>query len=171
MSDWCILRTSCRKTLELAESLCAGGFNAWTPIERVRVSKKRGKVNAPFMPSWVFARSEHLLDLLGLADMPRKQQPDFSVFHYRDLIPLIRDGALDSLRQHERASDERYRIDERKATVQKFTSGESVKISEGAFAGMSGTIKRSGGKYSLVLFGPVEIEVANFWLHPLEEAA
>ena len=103
-----------------------------------------------------------------MADAPSKRCPDFSLFREHGLpgYPLLDDQVLEPLRAYERIEDERDRLEERKSTVRTFGKGAPVKCTEGAYAGMSGIVKRPGGKFTLVLFPGRAVEVKNFWLHP-----
>lgn len=157
--DWCILRTSGRFTLRLAASLREDGFEVWTPVEtrKIRIPRAnvRRDVTLPLMPSYVFARSHHLIDLIQMAAMPFKPRRahgkpahvDFSVMHYHDTIPLIGDGQLQALRQLEAK-----RAPRKKA--QRFNSGVEVlvKMEGGSFAGMKGRVERSDETTTLVCF-------------------
>lgn len=156
--DWCILRTSGRSTLRLAQSLCEDGFEAWTPTEvrRIRIPRAniRRDVTLPLMPSYVFARAGHLVDLLQMAAMPFKPRRsarspahcDFSVMHYHDSIPLIADTQLNALRQIEAKRTPRPKAQ------RTFAAGVQVRVmvEGGSFAGMKGTVQRSGEGYSVV---------------------
>jgi transcription antitermination factor NusG len=157
---WCVLRTQGRHTLRLAASLGDDGFEVWTPIEtkRIRIPRAnvRRDVRLPLMPSYVFARANHLIDLIQMANMPFKPrrshgQPahvDFSVMHYHDTIPMIADGQLQALRQLEAKRTPR------KKAARTFSAGVhvSVKIEGGSFAGMKGRVQRSDHGHTLVLF-------------------
>lgn len=168
MSDWCILRCSGRNTLPLAESLGKAGFEVWTPSAIQRLPRKRAERPAPLLPSYVFARSGALEQLLELStpDGPLNQHPSFRVFHYLDRIPVIADRDLDALRQSEAR-----RVKRRQYAHRAYSRGDVVQINEGAFAGMSGIVQRSNGKYALVMFGRVPVNVATFLLHPGERKA
>jgi transcription antitermination factor NusG len=158
MADWCILRTSGRYTLRLAQSLGEDGFEVWTPTEarKIRIPRMnlRRDVTLPLMPSYVFARARHLVDLIQMASMPfkprraqgRPSHADFSVMHFHDTIPLIRDGHLQSLRQLEAKRTPR------KRAAQTFPQGMEVrvKVEGGSFAGMKGVVQRSDHGHSLV---------------------
>lgn len=157
MSDWIILRTSGRSTMRLAETLAEDGYEAWTPIEtrniRIPRANVRRTVKLPIMPSYVFARAAHLIDLIQLAAMkpkPRRQFPlpshaDFSVMHYHDRIPVIADHHLQSLR-----TIEAKRTPKQKAEPLPKGISVRVKIEGGSYAGMKGKIERSNEGWSLV---------------------
>ena len=112
---WCILRTSGARTLALAASLNDAGLEAWTPLrtfKRLRSGKSSridGKritveVDAPILPSFVFARIAHLLDLEHASRDPRSRHPAFSVFHHAGRIPVIADRDVAGLQEAERAA-------------------------------------------------------------------
>ena len=153
MSDWCILRTSGRNTLRLATSLRLAGIDAWTPRLRANDDKP-----APLMPSFVFARQAYLRRLLEMAATPGKLM-DFSVFHHRDMIPLVKDGELERLRQAERKT-----VTRRKQRT--FDRGDRVRVPNGSFGGMIGTVEHSDGKFTEVSFGgSMRVKIGTFILH------
>lgn len=164
--DWIILRTSSRNTLRLAAQLIKDGFDAWTPARtfRKRVPRKNEvyEITAPLLPSFAFARANHIHTLLALAEEPVKPHPDFSVFHYLNEIPMIADGELHPLRMIEDRDQRRLeaeRLSCRRRQVM-FKPGSNIRIAVGAFAGMLGTVEKDDGKFALVNFGlgkPVKI--------------
>lgn len=174
---WIILRTSGARTLRLRDSLEEDGFDVWTPtrVRTVRVPRAnfRRPVKFAVVPSFVFARRRHLYDLLELAAMPdkprrgaglRKPAHDpFSVFRHCDRIPVIRDEALESLRQaEERVTDKRPR---------RYGDGERVKILRGPFGGMIGRVEKSSRRKTVLCFGHnFRVEVDNFILGPEDVA-
>jgi transcription antitermination factor NusG len=157
--DWIILRTAGRSTLGLAETLNEDGYEAWTPVEtrniRIPRANVRRTVRLPIMPSYVFVRAEHLIDLIQLAAMkpkPRRRSlqpahPDFSVMHYHDRIPIIADNTLQSLRNIEAKRRPREK-------VAALAPGLSVRVKTegGSFAGMRGKVERSDEGNTLVCF-------------------
>lgn len=161
--DWCILRCSGAKTLKLAASLGASGFDVWTPVETLR--KREGKSRSrradilPVMPSYVFARAAHLVDLIEESALPYSEHPEFSVFHYHARIPLIADEALDPLRVAERRRQPF-------GKVARFTRGEMVRLMEGGFAGLTGVVELTRGQYTLVTFPgfPMPIKISTLLL-------
>lgn len=168
---WCILRTSGRFTLRLAESLAADGIEAWTPTvtRRVTVPRMNAKrdVVLPLLPGFVFARSRHLWSLVDRSEDPR-QSIGFSVFRHLERYPVIRDRQLDPLRNEERRSVPKDRM-------QVYSEGEEVlvlPIADGAasvFGGMSGSVLRSNEKKTLVLMGGSRrVEFFTFDLQPIE---
>lgn len=160
MDDWCILRVSGRHTLRLAESLRDDGFDAWTPKEELKIRIPRANVRRditlPLMPSYVFVRAAHLIDLIQMAAMPFKPRRsqgkpshvDFSVMRHHETIPLIGDLQLQALRQLEAKRTPRKRA----AKVFGANVQVRVKIEGGSFAGMTGTVRKSDHGHTLVCF-------------------
>ncbi len=110
---WCILRCSGSKTLSLARSLAAAGFDVWTPVKtfkRPRPSKRLDgrrhtvEVDAPILPTFIFARATDCTSLFELATKPASQHPAFSMFQHAGRIPLIGDREVGGLRLAERAA-------------------------------------------------------------------
>lgn len=155
-NSWCVLRTASRHTLQLAESLTADGYDAWTPTEvrMVRVPRKNVKreVRLPIMPSYVFARSHRLVDLIVLAGTPVKPRTDvgarvdFTVMRAFGEIPLVPDAHLTALRHIEFT-----RTPKRKA-ASTFIHGATVKVDGGSFGGMVGSVEQSDRGHTLVCF-------------------
>lgn len=178
MTSWIILRCSGRSTLPLARSLQADGYDVWTPSEMKRNRRPRKNAGepepAPIMPTFVFARSVHVVDLLELAEMPVKPRrgkglhepahDDFSVFHFNDRIPLVRDAALAPLRREEELANIRQRRELAKGKSDPFEEGQVIRIPEGAFSGLSGHVVESNGKFTLLCFGRMEVEFSTFIL-------
>jgi hypothetical protein len=165
---WCILRTSGRHTMRLAETLAKDGFDVWTPIETktVRVPRMnvRREIRLPIMPTYVFARATHLVDLLQLAAMPVKPRrgaglreaahSSFTVLHAFGRIPLVADRHLSELRKLEA---KRTPI---KRAAYSFERDASARVSGGAFGGLVGVVIRSTPKSTVLRFSggfPVEI--------------
>lgn len=172
-SFWCIIRTSGRHTLRLAQSLREDGFDVWTPIEtrNVRIPKANVKrtVELPIMPSYIFARAAHLIDLLQLAALdfkPRRSagQPahaGFSVMHSHDGIALVADAHLQRLRSLEA------KLTPLKKADRTFGFGVevNVRIEGGSFAGMKGTVRKSDNAYTLVCFDErLTVKIPTFLL-------
>lgn len=163
--DWIILRTSGRSTLRLAEKLSEAEYDVWTPALVRRVRKRRSdrivERAAAITPTFVFARADHLPELIALSQSRVKEQPDFSVMRYYGIYPKIADSALDALRQ------EQDRAARRKKALkpghgEPFNEGQSVDVKTGIAAGMSGIVQRSTSKATLVLFGKFELEFPTF---------
>jgi hypothetical protein len=150
-NDWCILRTSGRHTMSLAASLAADGYDVWTPIETRKVwipsANAKREVRQAIMPSYVFARVAHLVDLLQLAAMPVKPRrgagsmepahAGFSVLHAFQRIPLVADRHLAELRKLEA---KRTPV---KRAAYSFPRNASARVSKGVFGGLVGVVIRS----------------------------
>lgn len=161
--DWIVLRTAGSKTLKLADSLHAAGYDVWTPRETLnkRVPRRRARRSdvIPVMPSYVFARARHLLDLICESETPASQHPDFSVFQHNLRYPLIAEEALAPLR-----SFERKRIPVQQ--MPRFSRGEMVKLTEGGFAGLTGVVELTKGQFTMVTFPgfPMPIKISSLLL-------
>lgn len=167
--DWCILRTSGARTLPLASSLSAAGFDVWTPAEttsrRQPRSKTRVEREGPIMPTFVFARADRLEDLLQLLGQPLNPHPPFSVFRHGGRIPIIHDVEIGNLRDHEERARDRVRRAKRKGYRHEFAQGERVRVPEGSFAGMTGVVQDGDGKFAFVSFGgALRVKIATFLL-------
>jgi hypothetical protein len=181
MTDWCILRTSGRSTLGLAASLAKDGFEVWTPVEtgtkRVPRSNLRRAVVLPIMPSYVFARAGHLVELLELAAMPVKPRrgaglmdpahSGFSVLHAFGRIPLVADQHLDSLRRLEAKRTPT------KRAAYSFPRNAATRVKDGNFGGLLGVVVRSTEKKTVILLKgwsvPVEIPTILLEIDQLSE--
>lgn len=178
--SWIILRTSGTGTLQLAKALREAGMDAWSPVEiqnrRRPRSNDRFEREVAVMPSYVFANAEHLVELLQIASKPQQCYkrwdaelrrmvvqgiPHFSVFHHNNGIPLIADDGLNALRVVERRTAP-------KPVAPTFATGQAVKLSEGGFAGLSGTVQSSKGDFAMVAFAgyPIAIKISLLLLHP-----
>ncbi len=160
--SWCILRCSGQNTLPLVRSLALAGFDVWAPIERVtkrvpRANIKR-KVDVAMLPSYIFARARHVAELFALANDPVKDHRDFRVFRQRDRLALIADDTLAPLRLLER------KVKPREETT--LAAGTTVHLTDGGFAGLSGTVESSKGDYSMVRIPgfSMTIKIASFYL-------
>jgi transcription antitermination factor NusG len=157
---WCVLRCQGRSTLRLADSLAKDGYEVWSPREtrKIRIPRMnvRREVILPLLPSYVFAKAHHLVDLLGIAQMPAKPRPlgdksepahaDFSVMHCFGKLPLIADRDLNGLRMLE------VKLTPRKKADWSFKPGTEVKVEGGSFGGMIGNVQRSDNAHTLVCF-------------------
>jgi hypothetical protein len=182
MTDWCILRTKPSATLRLAASLAEDGILAWTPAEVRRNRRPRRNVQdpepCPIMPTFVFADALRLVDLLDLADMPVKPRrgqylhepahEDFSVFHHYDRIPVVAEAALFHLREEERGADARYQRTLARAMAktkgEPYDDGDEIRLPNGPFAGLSGQVVESDGKFTLICFGRTRVKISTFIL-------
>ena len=187
---WCILRTSGPKTLELATSLSAAGFEAWTPRRTTKQPKRGVKVRrgmrrplvevaAPILPTFVFVRAFHLVELAQAAKDPARPHPHFSIFHFAGRVPLVGDRDVVGLQEEERRAAEllerlrecetrEQRRLERVAAMQSerarrkalrtvradFEPGQQVIVRDSSsMAGMTGVIQSSTGVAAKVSFG------------------
>lgn len=155
LGSWCILRTGNLDTLPVHEALKKMGFAVWTPIERRigRMPRTRKEYDRTYalMPTYVFAPSDRLDDLLALSVVPSINCPPFTIFRHGGGFPLIANLELDSLRSEEdrrRSIFERHKNKGRKAPV--FEPGLEIKLSEAGFEGLFGTVVESKGSYTLV---------------------
>lgn len=156
--DWCILRTAGRETMRLAKTLAEDGFDVWTPIEtrtmRVPRANIKREVRLPIMPSYVFARADHLIDLIELAAMPvkprrgdRMREPahaSFSVLHCFGRIPLIAERHLTELRKIE------IKRTPLKKAERSLPIGIGVRINGGAARGLKGIVDKSNRGHTVV---------------------
>jgi hypothetical protein len=183
---WCILRTSGAKTLPLAESLTKAGFDVWTPKRTFRRALRVGRKNerkveidAPILPTFVFASAHDLHSLAVAASAEDSPHPSFSIFRYLGRIPLVGHASVVGLRDAERAAteaiqmerDEDVRREARRVRIamlkteqarrkalrserRNFSEGASVTVAEmPALTGMTGVVLESDGKSALVWFG------------------
>ena len=165
-NDWFILRTAGRSTLLLAKSLGEDGFEVWTPARTQRVLVKQTKVTkevrVPMLASFVFARAEHLHDLIALSKLqlkPRRvvhpikrdelNEPryhrDFTVFRAFGQIPFVTDAALEPMRTKELEQVPR-------SNAPQFDRGARVRAHGSAFEGLKGKVERCRDGYALVIF-------------------
>jgi hypothetical protein len=164
---WCILRTNGARTLALAASLNGAGIEAWTPqvMKRrkhlgKRVAPAHVERPAPLLPTFVFARAEHLEVLKVCAKALSNPHPAFSVFRYNGRFPAVSDQTIEGLRTAERRAVPKQR-------QRTFPKGAQVKPSEGAYAGLTGIVRESDGRYTLVAFGSwMDVKIDTFLLSP-----
>ena len=177
MTDWCILRCSNCKTLELSASLVDAGYEAWSPAEtvsrRARRGNKREDVRKPLIASFVFAKADRMDDLLALSHSPTlnyqvwdteqrrmvtRGHPYFRVSHLR----LIPDTQLSNLR-----AVERKRRPKGKSIA--FEPGVVVRITEGGFEGLVGVVEECRGDYATVTLDDwsAPAKIATWLLHAL----
>jgi len=166
---WCILRTSPGRTLSLADSLAGAGFEVWTPRQMTVRKRPRSTIRIeremPIAPTFIFAKSSHLSELAALRSRPVNPHPPFSIFRHAGRIPLIADAEVEGLRREE----ERLHVRSRRSKRRAYVLGQRVRLTEGAFAGMSGVVERATGKYVLVAFGGnFEMEIGSWLLSPDE---
>lgn len=184
MDRWCIIRTAGSATLALAETLSDVGYDVWTPVEtidrRARRTEKREQVKAAMLPSFLFAKSDKLAALVALSRSPSLQyrvwdseerrmvtkgHPAFTVYSRNGQHPLVNDWELDALR-----TIERRRRPKGKATP--FKDGARVKLTEGGFAGLYGTVQSMRGGFATVVIGDwkIPVQIAADLLTALDES-
>ena len=147
--DWLVLRTSGRATLRLASSLTREGIDAWSPSMVTARRRPRGrgtlKRTVPILPSFVFARAQHLEQLHGLIERPCGHVR-FSIFRDFDHRPrLLADHALEPLRTS--AFEETAKTQRRT-----FRPGQRVRVAHGIAEGMIGTVEKSDRRFTRVNF-------------------
>ncbi|WP_156340214.1 transcription termination/antitermination protein NusG [Sphingomonas sp. Leaf17] len=162
--DWCILRTGASRTLALAASLSAAGFDVWTPTEtrsrRKGRSRERVDYAAPIMPTFVFARAAHVADLAAVASLPFTAHPGFSIFRHLGRVPLVSEAEVAGARRIEDRCKRAAVMGQRRT----FAIGQSVRVTEGAATGLIGEVVADGdGKYILVAFDRVTLKIGA-WL-------
>ena len=182
--SWCVVRTQASQTLALAASLKEVGFAVWTPTEtqqrRARRHHPAQDIVLPLMPGVVFADWDRLDELitLGRSAMPYlhwdaalRRHVSKGMQHFRILQMA---GATDTMR-YARVSDRqlaglrqaeaRGQVAVKRRTLRK---GAAVRLSEGAFEGLRGTVESVKGQFAHVRFDtwPVVVQVA---LHLVQE--
>ena len=155
LGSWFILRCASADTLKVAGQLEKRGFDVWTPVERKhgRRPRTRAEYDKTFalMPSYVFANMHHLAELQGMADLPSADTPRFTLFRYAGGVPLIADDQLGALRAEEGRLQAVYARHVAKGKRgPRFTGGEIVRLQEGGFAGLEGTVIEQQGQFTLV---------------------
>lgn len=181
--DWCILRCSSCKTLELAASLNEAGYEAWSPVTReiIRPSDQRTReeIAIPLMAGYVFAPTQHLPALLALWHSPSLQfrvwdsekrrmvvkgHPTFRVFRSGN-HQQVPDHELEPLRRLERKPRP-------KRVERTFSVGDKVRTDDAGFAGLNGTVIAIRGKKVQVSFGNwLSPEMPAWALRPIDDGA
>lgn len=178
-TDWCIARTQAGQTLGLARGLADAGYRSWTPSEvivrRARRAIPRKEVTVPLMPGIVFVDYARLAELLALARSNMNYQtwdseqqrmvsrglPYFRILRVDDRYPRIRDTELSGVR----LAEAKGMVQARRKTLK---AGAAVRLSEGPFEGLTGTVQSVKGTFAQVRFAswPIEVTIA---LHLLVE--
>lgn len=156
---WCVLRTGGQRTLALTQSLTDARLAAWTPVAKVRrrLSRKAKRVHydAPFTPTYVFVREEHLAELNRCLSLPVNPHPPFSIYRPNGSTAYIADRELGPLRAMEERSrhlaEKRQAADER-GTAEPYAAGDAVKL-DGAFAGLPIKVASSDRRWTEVVVG------------------
>jgi hypothetical protein len=195
---WCILRSGGSKTLPLVRALNNSGIGAWTPTMTMRRRRPRSndtlEIAAPIVPTFAFAPSEDIEQLLIIRSSRFSTHPPFSIMGSGDRIALVREGQLHQLREEEESAASRYAIllqveadqldrkeraallrtekARRKALRAQYRDdiaiGSSVTV-EGVspFTGMAGAVLSGDGKVFRVAFGgSLDIKIEAWQLVP-----
>lgn len=172
-SSWCVVRTESRQTLVLAKALQDAGFAAWTPVQTVTRRARRQHpaqdVVLPLMPGLVFADWDRLAELIAMPylqwDPETRKHVQRGFGHFRILqlagdraamrYARVSDRDLAGLRQ----AEARAQVAVKRRTLRK---GAAVRLSEGAYEGLRGTVEGVKGAFAEVRFGdwPVAVKVA-----------
>lgn len=166
MSDWIILRTSSRSTLRLAKQLTDIGIEAWSPskVRNGKIPHRRARLplREPILASFVFARAANANRLIGL-ELFNHSLPSFSLFRHDNRVPLVADRELETLRTVEARED---MLAKRRARKQwRPDLGQTVRVSDGAAAGLEGTVESLKGGFAVVSFGgKLSMKIAAFLL-------
>ena len=153
--DWCILRCSGCKTLELAASLNETGFEAWAPVEtivrRARQGAKPEPVQLPLTASYVFAPAARMLELLALSRSPAlnyrvwdpekrrmvtRGHPYFRMHREFGELAIAPDAQLAALRKREGRTAP-------KPDAEPLVRGTRVRLREAGFEGLWATVEDS----------------------------
>ena len=186
MQRWCIQRTAGPRTLPLAASLIAAGFDAWAPQMTIRRRRPRSKtmteLQAAILPTFVFLSANGLDDLRRLVAMSPAAVPPFSVMSHAGRVPLISEWQMSALRaEEERAAtahkmivDREARLAERnerqrqrailRASAPTFEAGAKVRVTQPAFAGMTGIVERGQGTAAIVNLGGSISITSGAWI-------
>lgn len=153
LGAWFILRMASSDTLKVAEFLNGQGLTIWTPTYRKAGRMPRTRVEFdkefPLMPSYAFAHVDALGELSRWR--PRTGEPRFSLFRLHGGFPLVDDAQLTQLRNEEARLNAIYDRQKRKGVKgPAFGKGSSVKLPQGGFAGLTGTVEEQSGGYTVV---------------------
>ena len=187
---WCILRTSGSRTLMLANSLAAAGFDVWTPRETVEWrrprSNERLEREVPIMPSFVFVRSRELPDLVRLLSLPVSPHPQFSIFQFAGRVPMLSDASMQAVKKVEadlaealankraaaqRRADIEAQKQARKVKRDLAIGGAATVAAHAAFVGVTGVLQASDGRDAWIKFGAMTIKVDAWHVLPVEVSA
>lgn len=177
--DWCVLQTQARTTMRLATSLVEAGFVAWTPTESIirkaRRSHPREERTEALMPRYVFARADRQADLIALTrslqyrvwDRERRRMVVRGHPHFRLMPGLDTPYARVSEAQLGPLRCIAGRRRPKQGAIE-FNNGDRIRMTEGCYAGLCGTVIDASGSYPEVhLDGwPVNVNPAKWLLHP-----
>jgi transcription antitermination factor NusG len=177
---WIILRTASSRTLALQASLAEVGFEVWTPVDTVQRRSREGEkpeaVQAPLTPRYVFANSDHLVELLALSRSPArnyrvwdsekrkmvtKGHATFTVFMHLGKPGMIHERQLAPLRSIERKRKP-------KPVAREFSAGERVRLTDAGFEGLWATVQQSRKNYTRVVIDNwlIPVDFPTWTLHP-----
>jgi hypothetical protein len=199
-SLWCILRTSGRRTLGLASSLSAVGIEAWTPKRTLkrpvpgRRPEKNGKrilmeVDAPIIPTFVFAPARHIHALASMANDPIGLHHGFSIFSHAGRIPLIGDREISGLKDEEQRAEklindlrecenreaqrqlraaamrtDRERRKAMRSELRDIAAGQHVTVQHmPSMSGLTGVVQASDGRSAVVTFNGLLTMTIEAW--------
>jgi len=161
---WCILRTAGARTLPLMKSLEKAGLSAWTPLRIHRRRRPRSKQlverEVAIMPTFVFVRKQHAIELLTIAANPVNPHPAFSIFRHNGRLVDVQDREIAGLR----AEEDRWAKAERKTRCRRFDTGSTVRVTDGPAQGLEGIVEESDGQFALVCFGGAIRFKVGTWL-------
>lgn len=164
--SWCILRMSGPRTLNVVASLRSAGLDVWTPVGMQRRYRPRSTKfidrAVALLPTFAFARAEHVGQLLAISHEPNGLHLPFTVFQRGEVIPTASDAALEPLREFEKQAGEAWdtfletkaRDEKRKRkkfNARAYVLGQRVHVDKPAFAGLKGEIVEIRNNGDLVL--------------------
>lgn len=181
-----MVRTQGGQTLTLAKSLQEAGFAAWTPTgtmtKRARRSHPAQEIVMPLMPGLIFVAWDKLGELIALSrnampylhwDPQQRRHVSRGIAHFR----ILQIGSPGDAMRYARVSDRELtglRQAEAKAQVavkrKTLRKGTPVRLAEGAYEGLRGTVESVKGGYAHVQVQgwPIAVQVA---LHLVVEEA
>lgn len=161
-------------------------YNISDIVARIRRRRPRSKVmrelQAAILPTFVFLRADALDNLRRLIATSKSALPPFSVLSHAGRVPLVSERQMAALRAEEERSasahqvvlEREARLAERnerqrqrailRASAPTFEAGAKVRVTQPAFAGMTGIVERGQGKAAVVnLGGSISITI-EAWL-------
>ena len=160
MTSWIILTVKWRhreRTLSLSNLLARDGFSVWVPVETRRVEVPRlnvkREVSRPLLPGYIFARREHLTDLIQFT----AGHPALRVFRSPEGYHGTTDRGLQPLRNREAELADQYRAEERKEKAKRtaeraLSKGDRLRAVNGSFGGKVGVVTSSDRRRTIVCF-------------------
>lgn len=155
LGSWVVLQMAGADTLRVVEALTSHGLGAWTPVKwstaRKPVTRSRYDKPHPVMPGYVFGDVGHVDQFYRLSGLRRRDIPRFWFLESElaGCTPLIADHELEGLRREEARLRAIFDAEKRKGIKPPtFETGASVRMEDGAYAGLSGEVKGKCGKDS-----------------------